>query len=211
LTIYIHKPVWARQGQAISGLSVWLGNWLRHALQDLVEQPLFLKWPNDIVYIDPQGPGEGLRKVCGLLCRSQFVGRELAGVLCGFGVNVGQGLPLQVQEMESQEGYSPGFLRDLVSNPLAKGRVLRQILSELGQGLMGSRDMELIPEDLSSWLLWQGREVVLVPDQHYDGHGVRGLLQGVDKEGSLLIFVPEKNRTEAHVQGRLRAASKERT
>lgn len=208
LTIYAHQSVWAGQARRVtSGLSVWLGYWLRHALQGLVERPLYLKWPNDIVYLAHEGKGPNIRKVCGLLCQRQFVGHELTGIMCGFGVNIAQGseAPEQAEEIVAQEGYGPGFLRELGSKPLSKGRVLRQIILELGQMLVQG-PAELAPEDYSSWLLWRDQEVVLAQENNR----VQGILQGVDKEGLLLIFVPEKNRTEAHAQGRLRALPQRR-
>ena len=52
---------------------------VKRAIQEYLSEPVFIKWPNDIIVSD--------RKICGILCESQISGESM-NVIVGIGVNV---------------------------------------------------------------------------------------------------------------------------
>ena len=70
---------------AVPLASVRIGLGLARDLESWVDQPIGLKWPNDLIARD--------RKLGGILCESRWQGDRLAWMVVGVGVNVRNELP----------------------------------------------------------------------------------------------------------------------
>jgi BirA family biotin operon repressor/biotin-[acetyl-CoA-carboxylase] ligase len=67
--------------EAASALSLAVGLALRDALAPRVDDPVLVKWPNDIVVHG--------RKLAGILMESRMEGKKLSALVAGVGLNVG--------------------------------------------------------------------------------------------------------------------------
>jgi BirA family transcriptional regulator, biotin operon repressor / biotin---[acetyl-CoA-carboxylase] ligase len=139
---------------------------------------VLLKWPNDVLV---QGPLDGrLRKVSGVLVESSLSGDAVEHVVCGVGVNV------------STKEF-PEALADVATSVIleresrAKDGVVDRaaLLADILEGLdadvegVAREGLERVHGRLSRYDALRGRTVEL--------DGVRGVAQGIDVEGRLLV------------------------
>jgi BirA family biotin operon repressor/biotin-[acetyl-CoA-carboxylase] ligase len=136
---------------------------------DVLPQAL-IKWPNDIVLAGPQGHG----KVAGILAE----GRPQEGwAVLGIGLNVAvelDELPAQVRAGAATLGLS----RDAIE-PL-----LQQLLDALERRLAEPAEAALAA--------WRARDALR--ERPVAWAGGRGLAQGVDGQGRLVVLLPDGGR-----------------
>ena len=180
-----------------SGLSLAAGVEACRALKDLgcvnrKGQLLGLKWPNDLLLGDA--------KVGGILTESSLVqGSDLVAVVVGIGVNLY--LPQSVQErIRSQtqgNALQTADLHDPEGQALDRNLLIGALAGRLGRLLQHWPGLGFQPwrEEFEHWHHWRGRRVQAVAAGR---NQVEGVVQGVDKEGALVL------RTDAGVEERLK-------
>ena len=156
-------------------LSLAAGAEVRDRLQHRASDPLWIKWPNDLLVVRKDAPGA--RKLGGILVDVLSVpGREPVAVV-GVGVNVARprSLPAGLQERV-------GFLAEMAAGPTG----VEALVEELAQGLL-SLPATLAPEDAADrvlgrvdpWLWGRGRVVRWT--------GGEGLFLRLEPDGQALV------------------------
>lgn len=137
-------------------------------------QPVWLKWPNDVV----AGSANGFVKLAGILCESRFsAGRFWA--VCGIGLNLTQTREQMVQDGLEQAGsVSSIWGKTLETEQFA--RALQQNLF----GLLGSPEQKTqqILEEYSRVCITLGQEVII----EQNGRQIQAVAQQVEPDGALL-------------------------
>jgi BirA family biotin operon repressor/biotin-[acetyl-CoA-carboxylase] ligase len=149
-------------------LAVGLG--VRAALAPFSEQPLSVKWPNDIL--------SGPRKLAGILCESQLHGGRALAVVIGIGINVGrQSFPPELQNDVT-------CLEELSGRGHARERLLAEVLSEVEQRVAGGARAELhdLIEEFRAYDALRDRKVYVSGARE-----LSGIARGVDDQGHLLL------------------------
>lgn len=144
-----------------------LGLAVKTAIEEVAEIPCDLKWPNDVLI--------GTRKVSGILTQLQD-----SAVIAGIGINVGHTeFPAEIAEIATslrREGATLKTSEDLFVRLLDAIEDSTMTMIELG------RDPILRLFGASSSFVW-GRRVVA----EHDGGMVRGVTQGLDDNGFLVL------------------------
>ena len=99
LSVLVRPPEGATPTAALT-LAVGLG--VRAALAPTSQEPLRVKWPNDVL--------AGPRKLAGILCEGQLDGKRLSAIVIGIGINVFRSaLPAELSgQVASLEELAPG-------------------------------------------------------------------------------------------------------
>ncbi len=149
--------------QGLEVISLRAGLTVADAMQPLVEEPLQLKWPNDLML---QG-----RKLGGLLCEARWQGESLGWVAVGVGINVMNRVPDHVEASAislAGIGIAPDLadLSDRILSALRKLELGGSELSPSELGRFAARD----------WL--QGRTI---------REPVAGTVRGLSADGALMV------------------------
>jgi BirA family biotin operon repressor/biotin-[acetyl-CoA-carboxylase] ligase len=158
-------------GPAQTGaLTLAVGLGVRAALAPFSEQPLSVKWPNDIL--------SGPRKLAGILCESQLQAGRIEAVVIGIGINVGrQSFPAELQNDVT-------CLEELSGRGHARERLLAEVLREVERRVAGGARAELHD------LIQEFRAYDALRDRKVFVSGARelsGIARGVDEQGHLLL------------------------
>ncbi len=142
---------------------------VRAACASLVEQPLLVKWPNDLL--------AGERKLAGILVEGQLQGAALGAVIVGVGVNVAQ------REFPEPVAALATSLTLLGAAALRRERLLASILRELEQrlALLEAGEIDAITRELATHDALSGRRIRI--------EGRAGVARGIDAAGRLLLEV----------------------
>jgi BirA family biotin operon repressor/biotin-[acetyl-CoA-carboxylase] ligase len=173
---------------AVQRLPLLAGLALALAVERLYGLSPQLKWPNDLLV-------DG-KKLAGILCEALSEGGSL-GVLIGIGLNCNQAV--FPQELEQK---ASSLLR-LLGREVPLEDTLRELLKALKECLGDENWRAKVVERL--WGL--GREVSLYPPQaqhHERLRGRRGLIRGINPDGSLLFQALGSSETAAVYSGEFR-------
>jgi len=133
-----------------------------------------VKWPNDVLI--------GGRKVCGILTELGITGSKLDYVLVGMGINVNVDFA-QSPEMMS----SPTSLRMETGHDVLRLKLLIALLTAIERRYEDLRQGRFDQDEWASHLETIGREVTVSSGEER----WHGLATGVDKDGALLIRLPD--------------------
>ncbi len=166
-SIILYPKFLSATRQFLLSQAVALG--IRDGLQMYLPEPVYIKWPNDIVTSG--------KKVCGVLIENSLQGSTLADSVVGIGINVNQtdfeGLP------------HASSLKNLAERTFNLDQVLHRVLSCI-EGyylqLLANRDMQ-VEQSYLQHLYLLGQHTVF----EADGRRFEGSISGVDKNGKLLI------------------------
>lgn len=136
-----------------------------------------VKWPNDVLVRDTKG--SALRKISGVLVESMLAGSEVEGIVVGIGVNV------HTRSFPDELGGRATSLALEGAPAPSRGSLLHDILAGLARDapLVAASGLVPIHDRLSRADGLAGREVEV--------GGVRGIAEGIDREGRLLVRTPE--------------------
>jgi BirA family biotin operon repressor/biotin-[acetyl-CoA-carboxylase] ligase len=158
-------------GPAQTGaLTLAVGLGVRAALAPFSEQPLSVKWPNDIL--------SGSRKLAGILCESQLQGGRLEALVIGIGINVGrQSFPAELQNDVT-------CLEELSGRGHAREPLLIEVLREVERRVAGGARSELheLIEEFRAHDALRDRKVFVSGARE-----LSGIARGVDEQGHLLL------------------------
>ena len=137
-----------------------------------------LKWPNDLVVEEPDGP---TRKLAGILAESHVEGRRLAALVVGMGLNVNwpDDLPEELADIAVS-------LNHLAGRPIDRDRLLECFLAELEDryaALATEEGREAIRDDYLRACATFGRHVRV---DLADG-AVTGTATGISTHGHLIV------------------------
>lgn len=140
---------------------------LRQSIQEWVHQPVYIKWPNDIIVNN--------KKIAGILIENYIQGDEIKSSLCGIGVNIFQthfSFPLATSLVleGSNIASTDSFLQTLHKNLLEK-------LEELILNPLVIRDQYLLQ-------LYRAKDLIALK---HNEHVIQGHIQGVDEWGRLMF------------------------
>lgn len=111
------RPVFLAPFEAFS-LSKLIALGIRDTLQEFVQQPVYIKWPNDIFIKN--------KKVCGMLVENTFTDTSIQSCLIGIGININQGsFPASLPNASSLITYT--------HKPLPLEAILREALQRIKQ------------------------------------------------------------------------------
>jgi BirA family transcriptional regulator, biotin operon repressor / biotin---[acetyl-CoA-carboxylase] ligase len=152
---------------AVEVMSLRAGLAAARAVEALIEQPIQLKWPNDLLL--------GGRKVGGVLCEARWQGDILAWVVIGLGLNVRNRIPDELIG---------------TAEALAAGRSGITV-EEVGEGVIQAlRGLDLREEQLSRTELEQFAQRDWLRGRKIQ-QPLPGTVTGVREDGALLVQTPD--------------------
>lgn len=150
------------------------------AIQDNINSPALIKWPNDVLIEN--------KKVAGVLTEVIWSGNSPQAIIIGIGVNITkESLPLG-----EKLNYPASYLAAYTTSPPDRFQVLYGILSAI-KSLRNQIDSELFIHEWENLLAFrdQNIEVLLnLPQSKKTGSPfskITGLLKGIDQNGMLLV------------------------
>lgn len=149
-----------------TALTLSLGLGVHHALQSLVNTPLAVKWPNDIMC--------GRKKLCGILVETEAVQTGVGPIIAGIGINVHT-----VQFPSDLEPIATSLR--LLGASVDRERVLLDVLVALSSEYRGFREKGL------GSVLDRLRRVDALCGQRVRVDDVIGTGAGIDDTGRLLL------------------------
>ena len=179
-SIIIRLPWLSIKDQFLLPFSIGLA--IRDCLQQYVDIPVKVKWPNDIYLSN--------RKICGILCETSLSGSSIEHAVVGFGININQ------MKMDHPFATSLKLITDREYN---REKVLEEVIVSLEKWLLilkSSTGKEKILEAYHSNLYGINEIKTFQADGQFDG-----IIKGVDDRGDLCIFFvnyfkhPELNQT----------------
>lgn len=152
---------------AVEVMSLRAGLAAAQAIEGLIQGPLQLKWPNDLLL--------GGRKVGGVLCEARWQGDSLGWVVIGLGLNVRNKIPEElsrtaVELASSQDGITVSQVSEAVIPALRALDLRQEQLSRAELEQFSRRD----------WL--RGR-IIQQP--------LPGTVTGLREDGALLVHTPD--------------------
>jgi BirA family transcriptional regulator, biotin operon repressor / biotin---[acetyl-CoA-carboxylase] ligase len=169
-SVLLRPAASSEPGAQTGALTLAVGLGVRAALAPFSEQPLSVKWPNDVLC--------GPRKLAGILCESQLHGGRALAVVIGIGINVGrQSFPPELQNDVT-------CLEELSGRGHARERLLADVLAEVEQRVAGGARAELhdLIDEFRAYDALQGRKVFVSGARE-----LSGIARGVDDQGHLLL------------------------
>jgi BirA family biotin operon repressor/biotin-[acetyl-CoA-carboxylase] ligase len=150
------------------------------AVRDAIGEPALLKWPNDVVVRDREGP-IALRKIAGVLVETTMTGRTVDAVVVGIGINVhSQRFPDEIASRASSVSLvwrraRPG------APPPDRAELLADVLARLDREahMVAARGLGTLHARLQAVDALRGANV---RSDHGEGVGA-----GLDAEGRLLV------------------------
>jgi BirA family biotin operon repressor/biotin-[acetyl-CoA-carboxylase] ligase len=156
----LFRPPWM-VGLEVTSLRVGLA--VAASLDRWADQPVQLKWPNDLML--------GERKVGGVLCEARWQGDALGWIAVGVGVNVTNPIPEELRPMACSLGTNHADTTlDGVAQSVIAG--LRQL--DLAAGTLSTFELEQFAQ--RNWL--RGRSLK---------GPVQGTVSGLREDGVLLV------------------------
>ena len=130
-----------------------------------------IKWPNDVLL--------NRRKICGILCETQWAGDQLSALILGLGTNLLHGAAPVIPDLT----YPASSVQDETGIVISRAEYIRAFLEQLIRlrPLIGS------PEFFERWeqhLAYKNERAVLVRP---DGSTERCTVSGIDEEGNLIV------------------------
>lgn len=132
---------------------------------------IWVKWPNDVL----AGPADRKRKLAGVLVEGQLRGAEVVSLVAGVGVNVhASGFPDEIAGRATS-------LALLGGQGLDRSILAARLLAAVGEAVAGFEKDRLasFSADLARLDALRGSTVEV--------SGVRGMAEGIDPEGRLLV------------------------
>ena len=161
------KPVFLEPSNQFF-LNMAVGLALCHAISDLVDEKVLLKWPNDVLVKD--------KKVCGILIENQVQGQLLAQSVIGIGLNVNQ---------TNFEWPNATSLKLLTEKNLDKELIFGNVLIRLEAyyKLLRLKKFDALKKEYYSVLYWKDEE------HQFDvkGDQLAGTITGIDEAGRLVV------------------------
>jgi len=148
-------------------LALCTGLAVRDAVAPLVQTPVLLKWPNDVV--------AGGKKLAGILIESQVAGAQIASVIVGVGVNVAQvEFPDPISDIATSLARldAPGVRREELLAAVLEQLELRLSQLEAGDGAAIAAALRLHDA-------LRGKSVRI--------ESLVGVASGIDDSGRLLV------------------------
>jgi BirA family biotin operon repressor/biotin-[acetyl-CoA-carboxylase] ligase len=143
--------------------SIRVGLAVADAVDPLAEQPVELKWPNDLML--------GGRKLGGVLCEARWQGDALGWIAVGVGMNVRNRIPEELISVACSLGAS----RPSISLESVAARVLASLRQlDLGAGTLTPLELERFAG--RDWLRGKGLR-----------QPVDGTVSGLREDGALLV------------------------
>jgi BirA family biotin operon repressor/biotin-[acetyl-CoA-carboxylase] ligase len=146
-----------------------------YSVLDKLQIPeLKVKWPNDIL--------SGTSKICGILIENMLAGNRLLASVIGIGLNVNQVTFADLPHVSS--------LKLLTGNTFNLDTLLQNFQAELKQTFLKL-------DSLGSIEMQRNYEKVLFRKDVYstfkdsEGHKIAGFIQGVSKEGRLVVALDD--------------------
>jgi BirA family biotin operon repressor/biotin-[acetyl-CoA-carboxylase] ligase len=161
----------AQPGAVATGaLTLAVGLGVRAALAAHSQQPLSVKWPNDVLC--------ARRKLAGILCESQLQAGQVEAVVIGIGINIGQ------QAFPAELAQDVISLEELSGRSPSREQLLLDVLAQVEQrtaacGRTGAS--ELSAEFRRHDALRDHRVYVSGPRE------MTGIARGIDDAGHLLL------------------------
>jgi BirA family biotin operon repressor/biotin-[acetyl-CoA-carboxylase] ligase len=141
---------------------------VRATIQQFIQEPVFIKWPNDLMIQD--------KKNAGILIETQFKSGGLAGAICGVGINLFQEVGL-----ESSIGWSQ--MLQVVPEPMTVLDMFCKQINAFYELLKQGQDAAIQAMFLEQlWML--NHEIAVTLN---DGSEVNGKISGVSPNGDLLF------------------------
>lgn len=142
---------------------------IREALQAYLQEPVFIKWPNDIVCTG--------KKICGVLIENSLQGNTLSDSIVGIGINVNQ--------TDFTEMPFAASLQTLTSQSFDLNPVLHRVLACI-EGyylqLLANREANITEAYLQHLYLIDTPAVF-----EAEGGAFEGTIRGIDASGRLLV------------------------
>lgn len=135
------------------------------SLRDKLEAPLYIKWPNDIVYKD--------KKVSGILLEGEVIGGKILSTI-GIGMNVNNKPPLETSTS----------LKLLVGALIPRNSIIARITGIMGQLERYAREPEKVQSMYLDLLDTLGRKVRAVT---MSKEVVKGIAKSVTETGDLVV------------------------
>lgn len=186
-SIVLRLPIAAA---ALPALTMALGIAVQSAVNDVTGVSADLRWPNDVMLNE--------RKLAGIMVQSAAPLHGEPALIAGIGVNVNQtAFPEELREIATS-------LRIETGREWAKEEILNRAIAEslrYASLLASAGDAEILRrfERCSSWV--RGREVTVDLDERV----IRGVTEGLDRNGFLLVRTPHG--IETIIAGGVRSAS----
>lgn len=139
----------------------------RKALEDILDEEVLVKWPNDLLC-------NGI-KVCGMLMESVIGSNGVKTLFTGIGINVNQTL--------FPTDFQAGSLKTFGKKEYELFEVLKQVISSISN-YMNNINLSNMNEEFNSHL-WRYNERVSLTLA--DGTELSGQLIGVDAEGKIEV------------------------
>ncbi|ACZ40926.1 biotin/acetyl-CoA-carboxylase ligase [Thermobaculum terrenum ATCC BAA-798] len=145
---------------------------IRDSITPLVDKPVSIKWPNDVLIGD--------LKVCGILAESQINSNQTTiTTILGFGINV----------YEYPKSVNATCIADHATTQISRTDLLASILVSLDSRLqvIYSGNWLQVYEEWKDSISTIGQEVTVITDSS----NIQGIAIGVSKEGGLIIRTPD--------------------
>lgn len=164
----------------LASLTLAVGVSLIRTFTKLGIDHLKLKWPNDLVEAAQYG------KIAGTLIEIQGNMSTACAAIIGIGINVYE------QQPEAKMDYPCVALATLTKDLPGRNDILTQLLMDLDHTLGLYEEHQLVPfvDEFNRHCAWLNQPVTAILPS---GQNIKGLCKGIDKNGALLIFLPETN------------------
>ena len=164
----------------LTGLAVREGLLRGYGINSLI------KWPNDVLL--------NRRKICGILCETQWEGNRLNALILGVGINLLHGSAPDIPDLN----YPASSVEDETGVIIPRAAWIRTFLTQLInlRPLLGKKKFFDLWENC---LAYKGEETRLV---HQDGSFERCTVTGIAPDGSL-ITTDQNGRTKTWIAGEI--------
>ncbi len=157
--------------------TLWTGVVLAGFLRETTGVPIFVKWPNDLMF--------ERRKLGGILTEARMDSDQMRELVFGLGLNVNgdpRAWPPEIRETAASLRQAAG--RSHALNPLAAALIRRML--EACEEFFADPPPPAFRSLWESFDLLNGREVGVLQG----GETLRGRAEGIDEDGSLLLRAP---------------------
>lgn len=163
----------------LGALALAVGVCVLRALRRRVEEPIALKWPNDLMLGD--------RKLAGILIEMRAESGGPTYVVIGIGINVALGAA--VLERIAAAGTRATDLKSAGADPAPRNAIVAELIGEMVPGLAVFEREGLRPfvEEWKAADALRGRAVRVQAGEM----SARGIARGIDIGGALLVETPQ--------------------
>ena len=145
-----------------------------------------IKWPNDVLL--------NRRKICGILCETQWEGDQLNALILGVGINLLHGSAPEIPDLN----YPASSVEDETGVIIPRAEWIRTFLTQLIH-LRPFLGKQKFFEQWESCLAYKGEETRLV---RQDGSSERCIVSGIAPDGSL-ITTDQNGKTKTWIAGEI--------